>query len=125
MNDVGTRVIGAAIEVHKALGPGLLESAYEAAFVLELQDAGFVVSQQVPIALEYKGRTLDIGFRADLVIEQKVLVELKSVEEIREVHKKQVQTYLKLTGLRLGYLMNFNSRVMREGIVRCVNQFPE
>jgi len=118
-------VIGAAIEVHRELGPGLLESAYEAALAIELAEVGLSVERQVPISLRYKDHALDVGFRADLIVDGRVLVELKSVEEIKEVHKKQVQTYLKLTGIRLGYLMNFNSRVVRAGIVRCVNGLTE
>ena len=124
-NELGTRVIGAAIEVHRELGPGLLESAYEGALAAELRSGGLNVEQQVPVNVHYKGQDLGLGFRADLIVEGQVLVELKSVERIMEVHKKQVQTYLKLTGLRLGYLMNFNAQVLRSGIVRCVNALPE
>ena len=124
-NEIGTRVIGCAIEVHRELGPGLLESVYKRAMVIELTDAGLQVAQEVPVLVQYKGRNLDEGFRADLIIENAVILELKSVETIKEVHKKQLQTYLKLTGYRLGYLLNFNTPALRRGVVRCVNGAEE
>ena len=124
-NEIGTQVIGCAIEVHRVLGPGLLESVYQKALVIELADAGLGVLQEVPVLVRYKGRELDEGFRADLIIEDSVVLELKAVETVKEVHKKQLQTYLKLTGCRLGYLLNFNAPVMRRGVVRCVNGAEE
>jgi GxxExxY protein len=124
-NNIGTRVIGCAIEVHRELGPGLLESVYQRALAIELADAGLRVAQEVPVQVRYKGRELDEGFRADLIVEDAVILELKAVEALKEVHKKQLQTYLKLTGRRLGYLLNFNAPAMRQGIIRCVNGAEE
>lgn len=118
-------MIGCAIEVHRVLGPGLLESVYQKALVIELADAGLGVLQEVPVLVRYKGRELDEGFRADLIVEDSVVLELKAVETVKEVHKKQLQTYLKLTGCSLGYLLNFNAPVMRRGVVRCVNGAEE
>ena len=120
-NEIGTRVIGCAIEVHRQLGPGLLESVYQKALAIELAESGLKFDQEVPVLISYKGRQLDEGFRADLIVEESVILELKSVESLKEVHKKQLQTYLKLTGFRLGYLLNFNVPAMRRGVLRCVN----
>ncbi|MCX6959419.1 MAG: GxxExxY protein [Verrucomicrobia bacterium] len=120
-NEIGTRVIEAAITVHRELGPGLLESVYEVVLARELQDLGLNVERQVPVPITYKGVRFDEGFRADLIVENKVLLELKSVERMMPAHKKQVQTYLKLTGLKLGYLLNFGEDVLKSGITRCVN----
>jgi GxxExxY protein len=120
-NEIGTRVIEAAITVHRELGPGLLESVYEVVLARELKDLGLNVERQVPVPITYKGVRFDEGFRADLIVENKVLLELKSVERMMPAHKKQVQTYLKLTGLKLGYLLNFGEDVLKSGITRCVN----
>ena len=124
-NTIGTRLIEAAIEVHRELGPGLLESVYEAALAYELEQRGLQVARQVPVSLNYKGIHFDEGFRADLIIEDKVIAELKSVEQVTPAHKKQTQTYLRLTGNKLGYLLNFGGDVMKTGITRCVNGLPE
>jgi GxxExxY protein len=124
-NDIGTLVIEAAIAVHRELGPGLLETVYEAALARELSARGLKVARQVPVPITYKGVQFDEGFRADLIVENKVILELKSVERVTAAHKKQVQTYLKLTGCRLGYLLNFGENVMRTGITRCVNGLEE
>jgi len=124
-NAIGTRVIGCAIEVHRELGPGLLESVYQKALSIELAESGLKAQQEVPVLINYKGRQLDEGFRADLIVEESVILELKSVESLKEVHKKQLQTYLKLTGYRLGYLLNFNAPAMRRGVLRCVNGVNE
>jgi GxxExxY protein len=124
-NTVGTRLIEAAIEVHRELGPGLLESVYEAALAYELEQHGLQVARQVPVSLNYKGIHFDEGFRADLIIEDKVIAELKSVEQVTPAHKKQTQTYLRLTGNKLGYLLNFGGDVMKTGITRSVNGLPE
>lgn len=124
-NEIGTKVIGCTIEVHRELGPGLLESVYQKALAIELAESGLEVQQEVPVLIGYKGRQLDEGFRADLIVEESVILELKSVESLKEVHKKQLQTYLKLTGLRLGYLLNFNAPAMRRGMLRCVNGAKE
>jgi GxxExxY protein len=120
-NEIGTRVIEAAISVHRELGPGLLESVYEVVLARELKDLGLNVERQVPVPITYKGVRFDEGFRAYLIVENKVLLELKSVERMMPAHKKQVQTYLKLTGLKLGYLLNFGEDVLKSGITRCVN----
>ena len=124
-NEIGTEVIGAAMAVHRGLGPGLLETVYEVALAEELKERGLTVERQVSIPIEYKGVRFDEGFRADLVIESKVIVELKSVERVSEAHKKQVQTYLRLTGYKLGYLLNFGEALLKRGITRCVNGLDE
>lgn len=124
-NEVGTRVLAGAIEVHRELGPGLLESVYEVILARELSILGLAVERQVPVPIIYKGIRFDEGFRADLIVAGKVLLELKSVERVTPAHKKQVQTYLRLTGLRLGYLLNFGESVLKDGITRCVNRLEE
>jgi len=120
-NEISRIILDAAIAVHKELGPGLLESVYEIVLAYELQQRGLRVSRQVPIAIRYKDMTFDEAFRAALVVEEKVIVELKSVEQISEAHKKQVQTYLRLTGCKLGFLLNFGEALMKRGILRVVN----
>ena len=124
-NDIGTKIIETSISVHRELGPGLLESVYEVVLAKELSNLGLKVERQVPVPIIYKGVTFNEGFRADRIVEQKVLVELKSVERILSAHKKQVQTYLKLTRLKLGYLLNFGDDVLKSGITRCVNGLEE
>ena len=124
-NDIGTKIIETSIIVHRELGPGLLESVYEVVLAKELSNLGLKVERQVPVPIIYKGVTFNEGFRADRIVEQKVLVELKSVERILSAHKKQVQTYLKLTRLKLGYLLNFGDDVLKSGITRCVNGLEE
>ena len=124
-NEIGTRVLEAAISVHRELGPGLLETVYEVALERELHELGLAVERQIPVAINYKGIEFDEGFRADLIVAGKVLIELKSVERVLPAHKKQVQTYLKLTGLKLGYLLNFGAATLKEGITRCVNGLEE
>ena len=124
-NDIGTQVIKAAINVHRELGPGLLETVYEVILARELFDCGLEVERQVSVPIIYKGIRFEEGFRADLIIENKVLLELKSVERILPAHKKQVQTYLRLTGLKLGYLLNFGEAILKSGITRCVNGLQE
>ena len=120
-NEIGTRVLEAAISVHRELGPGLLETVYEVVLARELSDLGLTVERQVAVPINYKGVRFEEGFRADMIVGKKVLLELKSVERIQSAHKKQVQTYLKLTGLKLGYLLNFGEDVLKSGITRCVN----
>ena len=124
-NEIGTRVVRAAIAVHRELGPGLLESVYEIALTHELTQAGLSVARQVPISIKYQRISFDEGFRADLVVEGKVLLELKSVVAVSDVHKKQIQTYLRLSGMKLGYLLNFDAALMKDGITRCVNGLEE
>jgi GxxExxY protein len=120
-NAIGTQVLEAAIRVHRELGPGLLETVYEVVLARELSDLGLKVERQVAVPILYKGIRFDEGFRADIIVEQKVLLELKSVERVSPAHKKQVLTYLRLTGLKLGYLLNFGEAVLKGGITRCVN----
>jgi len=112
------RVIGFAIEVHRHLGPGLLESAYEECLCYELSQAGFALTRQVPLPVVYKSVRLDCGYRLDVVVENRVIVELKSVERLMPIHEAQVITYLKLSGIPIGLLLNFNTPVLRDGIRR-------
>ena len=120
-DEIGTILIETAIEVHRQLGPGLLESVYEVVLAHELDARGIRVQRQVPIRIVYKNVVFDDAFRADLVLADKVIVELKSVEQITKAHRKQIQTYLHLSGTKLGYILNFGAALMREGIVRAVN----
>jgi len=119
LDDASHKIIGAAIEVHRHLGPGLLESIYEQALVHELQLRGMSVQQQVPVSIIYKDLTIG-GQRLDLLVDPGVIVELKAVETIREIHSAQLMGYLKSTGHRLGLLINFNRTVLRKGIKRIV-----
>lgn len=111
-------IIGAAIEVHRGLGPGLLESAYSRCLAIELEERNLKFAREVPIPVQYKGVSLEVSYRADFVVQQQVLLEIKSVQKIEPIHKAQLLTYLKLTGLRLGLLINFNVSVLRVGISR-------
>lgn len=120
-NEIGTAVISAAIEIHRELGPGLLESVYETVLAHELSNMGLRVKRQVAVPISYKGIKFDEGFRADMIVDDKVVIELKSVEQVTSVHRKQLQTYLRLTGCKLGYVLNFGAVLMKEGIARAVN----
>jgi len=120
-NEIGKIIIDTAIEIHKELGPGLLESVYEVILAYELKQMGLIVKRQVAIPIVYKNIKFDEGFRADIIVENKVLIELKSVENIHPTHKKQVLTYLKLTRMKLGYLLNFGEELMKKGISRIIN----
>jgi len=124
-NEIGQVVVDSALTVHRSLGPGLLETVYEVVLAYELEQRGLNVQRQVPIMIHYAGIQFQEGFRADLKVEDKVILELKSVETVLDVHKKQVQTYLRLTGCKLGYLLNFNAALMKHGIIRCVNGLEE
>ena len=121
-NEIGNIIVATAIRLHQELGPGLLESVYEAILAKLLKDQGLDVKRQVPIPFEYESMRFEEGFRADLVVEDKVIVELKSVEILNNAHKKQLLTYLKLTGKKLGYILNFVGALMKDGIVRSVNK---
>jgi GxxExxY protein len=121
INELSSKIIGAAIEVHKALGPGLLESAYEECLTHELSLRGLVFERQKPVPIEYKGINLDCGYRLDVVVENRIILELKACNQIEPIHEAQLLTYLKLTGIQLGLLLNFNVPVMRDGIVRLRN----
>ncbi len=121
-NEISKILIGCAISVHKELGPGLLESTYEACLEYELVQRGLNVKRQLALPVKYKGQLIDAGYRIDLLVEDKVIVELKSVDDLTRVHEAQVITYLKLSGIKLGFLMNFNELVLTRGIKRFVNE---
>jgi len=120
-NEISYEIIGKALDIHKTLGPGLLESVYETTLSYELRQAGMDVQTQVPMPLVYKEITMEVGYRLDLLVEHKVIVELKAVEQLAPVHYAQTLTYLKLSGLKLALLINFNSKTLKEGIHRLVN----
>jgi GxxExxY protein len=120
-NELARIVVDIAFRIHVRLGPGLLESVYEALLAYELRKMGLRVVTQHPIPVIYESVRLEIGFRADLIVEDKLIIEVKSVEAIADVHKKQLLTYLKLTGIKLGLLINFGDAVMKNNIVRVVN----
>ena len=123
LNDITGDIISASIFVHKSLGPGLLESVYEKCLQYELIDRGFTVDVQIPVDIKYRGIEFSEAFRADLLVEGKVIVELKSIELIKPVHKKQLLTYLKLMDLRVGLLINFGEVYLMDGVCRLVNDF--
>jgi GxxExxY protein len=125
LDQITGRIIGAAIEVHRHLGPGLLESAYETCLAFELRQLGFKVEQQKPLAVVYKGVKLDCGYRLDLVVEDSVIVEIKAVEQLAPIHDAQVMSYLRISGLRVGLLLNFHVRILKQGLKRIVNEFPD
>lgn len=124
-NEIATIVVDAAFKIHNALGPGLFESVYEAALDLELQKRGLQVAQQVGLPVHYEGVRLELGFRVDLIVDNKLIVEIKSVGMLAPVHTKQLLTYLRLTDLRLGLLINFNVALIKDGIQRVVNRLPD
>jgi len=125
LNQLTEKVIGACIEVHRHLGPGLLESAYEVCLCHELSLAGIAYERQKPLPVYYKGVNLDCDYRLDVVVAGKLIVELKSVDILSPVHSAQLLTYLKLSDIRVGLLINFNVPVLRNGIRRIANQFPD
>lgn len=120
-NEIGTVIVDCAVGLHRALGPGLLETVYEVILARELEKRGLRVARQVAVPIEYAGERFDEGFRADLIVDEKVIVELKSIERVSPAHKKQLLTYLRLTGKKLGYLLNFGEALMKEGITRTIN----
>lgn len=120
-NELSYNIIGAAINLHKEIGPGLLESVYENALAYDLHELGFDVRQQVPMPFLYKEVRMDVGYRIDMIVQEKVLIEVKSVEVLAPVHYSQVLTYLKLSKLKLALLINFNTKYLKEGIHRIVN----
>ena len=120
-NDISGKIIGAAIEVHKMLGPGLLESAYEECLCCEMALRGIKFERQVPLPLNYKGVNLDCGYRLDLLVEDKVIVELKSIETLEPIHDAQLLTYLRLRNAWLGLIINFNVIMLKDGVRRLVN----
>ena len=125
LNQLSSKIIGAAIEVHRAIGPGLLESAYEECLCHELMLRGLYFERQKPLPVQYKDVQLECGYRLDVLVDNQIVLELKSCEQIEPIHKAQLLTYLKLSDLKLGLLLNFNVPVMKDGIVRIVNDFEE
>lgn len=124
-NEIAKIVVDAAFHIHTDLGPGLLESVYQTVMTHELRKRGLAVQPQAPISIVYNGVALDKGFNADLLVEDLVIIELKSVEELHPIHAKQLLTYLRLSQKRLGLLINFNTRLIKNGITRVVNGLPE
>ena len=120
-NEIDKIVVNSSIKVHKALGPGLLESAYQACLAFELQKTGLGLQTEVGLPLRYEDVDLDVGYRVDILIENKVILELKAVERLMPIHEVQILSYLKLSGCRLGYLLNFNVYRMKDGIRRIAN----
>ena len=124
-NEIGKEVVDSSIALHRELGPGLLETVYEIVLLDELRNRGLKAEPQVPVSIICQGIRFEEGFRADIIVEDKVILELKSVEKVNNAHKKQLLTYLKLTGMRLGFLLNFGEAIMKHGITRTVNNLPE
>ncbi len=122
LNRLSNETIGAAIEVHRNLGPGLPESAYESCLSWELRQRGIAGENQVPVRIRYKEISLDEGYRIDMLVEGKLLLEVKSIDTVLPIHTAQVLTYLKMTGLRMALMLNFNVQLMRSGIKRIVNE---
>ena len=120
-NELAKIVVDLCLRIHKILGPGLLESVYEEVLVYELKKLGLNVLRQVGIAVDYDGIKMDLGFRADILLEDKIIIELKSIEAVHPVHKKQLLTYLKLEKKKLGLLVNFNVELIKDGITRIAN----
>ena len=123
LNDLAGKIIGAAMQVHTALGPGLLESTYETCLAHEFKYHGIKVKSQVYLPIKYKGILLDAGYRIDLIVEDSIIVELKAVESLTRIHTAQILAYLKLSKIKLGLLINFNVPHLRQGIKRIVNKF--
>jgi GxxExxY protein len=121
-NEISEKIIGCSIEVHRSLGPGLLEIAYQECLFYELQKAGLYVEKQKPLPLIYKEVKLDAGYRLDLIVEGKVIIEIKSIEVLNDIHTAQVLTYLKVSGCKVGLLINFNVLRLVEGLQRLVNR---
>jgi GxxExxY protein len=125
LDSITRRIIGAAIEVHRRLGPGLLESAYETCLAYELREIGYKIEQQKPLPIVYKDVRLDCGYRLDLVIEDSVIVEVKAVEQLAPIHDAQLLSYLRLSEKRVGLIINFHVRVLKNGLKRIVNDYPD
>lgn len=124
-NEIATIIVDAAFRIHKTLGPGLFESVYETVLDFELRKRGLLVAQQVGLPVRYEEVKLELGFRVDLIVDHKVIIEVKSVEALGPIHKKQLLTYLRLTDLRLGLLINFNVELIKDGIQRVVNKLAD
>ena len=125
LNKITETIIGCAINVHKELGPGLLESAYEACLLYDLSQTKMKIERQKPLPIIYKNVKLDCGYRLDLLIEDDVIVEIKSVEKLLPIHKAQLLSYLKISGMQIGLLINFNVELLKDGIIRVVNNYPD
>ena len=125
LNRITEIIIGAAMAVHREMGPGLLESAYEACLAYELPERGLSVERQKALPVRYRGVNVDCGYRIDLLVEGKVIVELKAVERLEAIHKAQLLSYLKLSGCKVGLLINFNVKILKDGIRRLVNELEE
>lgn len=124
-NEIAAVVVDAAVRIHRALGPGLLESVYQSVLAIELRKAGLTVQTEVAVPVQWDDHCVEVGFRADLLVNDRVIVELKSVEKVAAAHKKQVLTYLRLADKRLGLLLNFGVELMRDGISRIANGLEE
>jgi GxxExxY protein len=124
-NEIAAQVVDAALKIHRTLGPGLLESVYQTTLSYELQKRGLRVAQQVALPVYYDSIKLNLGFRVDVLVADKVIIEIKSVESLAPVHRKQVETYLRLMDLRLALLINFNVELIKDGIQRVVNRLAE
>ena len=120
LNRITDKIIGAAISVHRELGPGLLESAYEACFAYELAECRLTIERQKLLPIKYRGIKIDCGYRIDLLVEKKIIVELKAVERLEPIHKAQLLSYMKLSGCKVGLLINFNVKMLKNGICRLV-----
>jgi len=125
LDQITRRIIGAAIEVHQVLGPGLLESAYQTCLSFELRQRGVKVEEQRPLPIVYKDVHLDCGYRMDLLVENEIVVEIKALEQFVPIHEAQLLSYLRLYGKRVGLLINFHLRVLKDGLKRIVNEFPD
>ncbi len=121
VNEISSKIIGCAIEVHKRLGPGLVESAYRECLCYELKSAGLEVRKEKPMPIQYKEVKINIGYRIDILVEEKVVVEIKTVDELKDAHTAQVLTYLKLGNYKLGLILNFNAAILKNGIKRVIN----
>jgi GxxExxY protein len=125
VNTITSSIIACCIDIHKALGPGLFESVYEEVLAYKLGKEGIAFQRQVPIPVVYECVKLDVGFKADFIIEDEVVIELKSIESVHSVHKKQLLTYLRLAHKPIGLLINFNEEILRNGITRLINKYYE
>ena len=125
IEEIGRNIVHCAIKIHKALGPGLLESVYQKCLTYELEKLGLKVACEVPLSVKYEEVNIDIGFRIDMLVEDKIIIENKTVDKIAPIHEAQLLTYLKMTDLRLGFLLNWNVPLMKDGIKRMVNNLKE
>ena len=120
-NEIGTIIVDMAIYLHKKIGPGLFENVYEVILAKLLTQKGLKVQRQVPIPIQFEDQTFEEGYKADLLVEDKVIIEIKSMDKIEDIHKKQVLTYIRLKNIKLGYVLNFGSELMKDGVVRVIN----